>query len=466
MKSSKILYIILLLGFSFMMCNAKEAKDFTVVIDPGHGGKDAGAVESIYTEKDINLNVALKLGEMLKKKLGNVNVVFTRHNDTFVSLQGRADIANKAKGDLFISIHTNSLDKNNKNRETASGSSVYVLGLHKDNNNLDVARRENSVIKLEKGYEQNYGFDPNSDESYIIFEMAQKKNLSQSIKFANEVQKQLVGTAGRRDRGVHQAGFWVLWATSMPSVLVELDFICNKNSVLYLNSEEGQKKLAESIFNAVKSYYESYSANKKKNRTAENIEVQKPENGETLLAKVESNRAERRLATESSSIRKNTSPAGRKRRSASSKSISEKTNYESADLVVNSGDVKENSSIKIIEEQLAMDNPQEEKAVSEKKTSTNVRKERKSGGRHKAKIDKYKLIYAIQLFESEKHLSSNDAVFHGLKPIKVFKDKDKYKYFYSESENKSEVDRQLQMVKEIIPEAFIIQNYKRVSSNS
>ncbi len=230
-------------------------KDFTVVLDAGHGGKDHGAIDHGAREKDINLSVALKLGKLIEKKMKDVDVVYTRDDDTFLTLQERADKANKSKGDLFISIHTNSVDKANKNRNSVCGASVYVLGLHKDQNNMEVARRENSVIEYEKDFKAKYsGFDPSKDESYIIFEMAQKKNLSLSIDFADKAQRQLVGHAGRRDRGVHQAGFWVLWATSMPAVLVELDFICNPDCAKYLTSDKGVEEMAEALFSAFKDY--------------------------------------------------------------------------------------------------------------------------------------------------------------------------------------------------------------------
>ncbi len=159
--------------FSPFETKAKErAEDFTVVIDAGHGGKDAGATDNGAKEKDINLGVALQLESIIKKKMKSAQVVMTRKNDSYLTLQERADKANKAKGDLFISIHTNSVDKSNKNRKTVSGSSVYALGLHKDDNNMRVAQRENSVIELESNFEQKYsGFDPSKDESYIIFEM-------------------------------------------------------------------------------------------------------------------------------------------------------------------------------------------------------------------------------------------------------------------------------------------------------
>lgn len=234
---------------------AAGQQQFTVVLDAGHGGHDSGAAENGVKEKDINLAVALATGKLIENNLKNVKVVYTRSDDTFRTLQERANIANSAKGNLFISVHTNSVDKSSKNRNTVAGAQVYALGLHKDANNMSVARRENSVIELEKNYQEKYsGFDPNKDESYIIFEMAQKGNLARSVKFAGEVEKQLVNVAGRKDRGVHQAGFWVLWATSMPSVLVELDFICNPESATYMNSDKGVAQMSQAIFNAVKSY--------------------------------------------------------------------------------------------------------------------------------------------------------------------------------------------------------------------
>ncbi len=235
----------------------KEKDKITIVLDPGHGGKDFGATENGAKEKEINLTVAKKLKELIDKKLKDVNVVMTRSTDVYLTLQQRADVANDAGGDLFMSIHVNSVDKKTRTRQSAKGSSVYVLGLHRDQDNMKVAMRENSVIELENDYKEKYsGFDPSKDESYIIFEMAQKRNLGESIRVASDAQNELVETAGRANRGVRQAGFWVLWATSMPAVLVELDFICNPESVKYMTSEKGENELAESLFNAIKKFVE------------------------------------------------------------------------------------------------------------------------------------------------------------------------------------------------------------------
>lgn len=227
------------------------AKDFVVVIDAGHGGKDGGAVGTFAKEKDITLNVAKLLGSKISDECENIKVVYTRDSDKYLTLQQRANIANRAKGDLFISIHVNSVDLNSPGRTNVAGSSVFTLGLHKTKDNLDVAMRENSVIKMEDNYTTVYsGFDPNSAESYIIFEMNQNKHMLKSINLASSIQDELTTNAGREDKGVRQAGFWVLWATNMPSVLVELDFICNPTQEKFLSSTDGQEQLANSIFNA------------------------------------------------------------------------------------------------------------------------------------------------------------------------------------------------------------------------
>lgn len=245
----------LLLSTSFSSYAEKEKDCVTIVLDPGHGGKDFGAVENGAKEKEINLEVARKLRSLIEHRLKGVDVVMTRSNDVYLTLQERAEIANDANGDLFMSIHVNSVDKKNPRRQSIQGSSVYVLGLHRDQDNMKVAMRENSVIELESDYKEKYsGFDPSKDESYIIFEMAQKRNLGESIRVAADAQNELVGTAGRGNRGVRQAGFWVLWATSMPAVLVELDFICNSQSVKFMTSDEGIERLAESLYNSIKKF--------------------------------------------------------------------------------------------------------------------------------------------------------------------------------------------------------------------
>lgn len=252
---------ILTAGVGCQIVANSSLDEFIVVIDAGHGGKDYGAIGAITNEKSINLAVAKKFGEKIKSISKNIKVVYTRDKDVFIPLSDRAKIANKAKGDLFVSIHVNSVSKKNKNRKKIAGSEVYTVGLHKSEDNLAVAQRENSVMTLEADYTETYsGFDPNSIESYIAFELNQSIHIDRSIQFAAEVENQLISTAGRADKGVKQAGFWVLWATSMPSVLVELDFICNPNSEKFMASADGQEKLSTALFNAFVNYYNSVTS--------------------------------------------------------------------------------------------------------------------------------------------------------------------------------------------------------------
>lgn len=241
----------LLLAFSsFPQTHAAETR-FTVVIDAGHGGNDPGAIGRRGKEKNINLSVALKLGRLIRQNCPDTRVVYTRERDVFVPLHRRAEIANDAKADLFISIHTNSVASRNR---SVSGTETYTLGLHRTQENLEVAKKENAVILIEDDYKQRYaGFNPNSSESYIIFEFLQDKNMAQSVSFATSVQK-CFRNANRTDKGVHQAGFLVLRATSMPSVLIELGYITNPTEEAYLMSEQGSSTLAKSIYRAFLNY--------------------------------------------------------------------------------------------------------------------------------------------------------------------------------------------------------------------
>ena len=228
-----------------------EKKDFTVVIDPGHGGRDPGAIGKRGKEKNINLNVALKLGKLIQKNCKDVRIVYTRDKDIFVGLDKRAQIANNAKADLFISIHTNSVARG----RTVRGTETYTLGLHRTEDNLEVAKKENAVILIENDYEQRYaGFNPNSSESYIIFEFLQDRNMEKSVQLATQIQRQFKNTAKRIDKGVHQAGFLVLRETTMPGVLVELGYISTPDEERYLLSESGTDALAQSIYRAFMTY--------------------------------------------------------------------------------------------------------------------------------------------------------------------------------------------------------------------
>lgn len=236
-------FIIAMLQMSSVV--AQNSK-FTVVIDAGHGGHDPGAIGKIAREKDINLAVALQFGELIATNYNDVKVVFTRTTDKYLTLQERASIVNTNHADLFISIHTNSAKSS-----SAYGTESFTLGLAKSKGNLDVAMRENAVMLLEDDYKSKYkGFDPTSVDSYIMFEFMQDKYIDRSISFASEIQNHFKNFAGRSDRGVRQAGFWVLYQSACPSVLVEVGFISNSSEEKYLASSTGQKQIAESIYKA------------------------------------------------------------------------------------------------------------------------------------------------------------------------------------------------------------------------
>ena len=237
--------------------SAAPKRPFVLVIDAGHGGKDAGAVGQLTKEKDINLNVALELGRLVEKNCPDVKVIYTRKTDVFVTLQGRAEIANRNKADLFISVHTNSSPAG---KAAPMGAETYTLGMHRAADNLEVAKRENSVITQESNYKQTYhNFDPRKSESYIIFEFLQDRNMQQSVDLARAIQRHYT-SSGRRNKGVHQAGFLVLRATSMPSVLTELGFISNAEEEKFLHSRHGVETLARAIFDGFKAYRQKHYA--------------------------------------------------------------------------------------------------------------------------------------------------------------------------------------------------------------
>ncbi|MBR0297263.1 MAG: N-acetylmuramoyl-L-alanine amidase [Paludibacteraceae bacterium] len=247
--------IVMLALFAGVLCAAEvpvqRDKPFVVVIDAGHGGTDPGAVGKIAQEKDLNLSVSLLTGKMIKDKYPEVEVLYTRETDVFIPLQKRADFVNKNNANLFICVHTNSSPV-----PAAKGAETFVLGTEKLDRNLDVAMRENAVIKLESDYQTKYhGFDPNSIDSYIMFELMQNQYLDQSLNYASLLQQQFAGTLKRGDRGVRQAAFWVLLKSACPSVLVEMGFISNPEEEKFMASEKGQTDIAASICTAFGSFY-------------------------------------------------------------------------------------------------------------------------------------------------------------------------------------------------------------------
>lgn len=256
----KLLFFIILMSFFIWRPEIKgqTTKIQTVVIDAGHGGKDAGAVGKKAKEKDITLAVAKKTGDYIKKKYPDVKVVYTRTKDVFVELMERARIANRNNADIFISIHCNSV----ANAPKTCGVETFVMGEHRNSANLNVAKRENASILYESDAQDNYdGFDPNSTEAYIAFSFIQSEFKQHSLELAELVQNEMVGKAKRSDRGVQQAGFLVLYKTAMPSILVELGFISNPTEEAYMMSAEGQDNLASAIYRAFCAYKTNYEKN-------------------------------------------------------------------------------------------------------------------------------------------------------------------------------------------------------------
>ncbi len=236
------------------MGQTKSVPDYVlkkVVIDAGHGGKDPGAVGSIVYEKDVVLSIALKLGELIKKNIKDVEVVYTRDKDIFIPLHKRSEIANKNKADLFISIHANAIE----NRPDVYGAETFTMGVNREKRNFEVAKKENAVITLEKDYTTTYqGYDPNSVESFIMFDLLSDNSQENSLRFASYVQDEMVEGNKRYDRGVKQDAFIVLILSSMPRVLVEVGYLTNKKEEKYLASKRGQKECANAIFKAFKRY--------------------------------------------------------------------------------------------------------------------------------------------------------------------------------------------------------------------
>ena len=370
-------------------CSTAWAKDFVVVIDPGHGGHDPGAVGRISKEKNINLNVALKLGRLIKNNNGDVKVVFTRSTDIFIPLDRRAEIANDTKADLFISIHTNSV----AGSKTAKGASTWTLGLAKSEANLAVAKRENSVILYESDYKTRYaGFNPNSAESYIIFEFMQDKYMSQSVHLASLVQKEFRNTCNRIDRGVHQAGFLVLKASAMPSILVELGFISTPEEEEYLNTEEGTSSLSKGIYRAFLRYKREH-------------EIRVNGSSRTVIPKeIEDGTTETVVSVPDSS----------KKDSSSGVSQSQEVKQERK---------AERTVLPLVE------------------TNTATKNE---------------IIFKIQILTSSSPLKSTDKRFKGLKDVEYYQEGGLYKYTYSASSDYNKVLRTKRSITTDFKDAFII----------
>ena len=377
---------------------------FTLVIDAGHGGHDAGALGAISKEKDINLNVALAFGRYVEQNLPDVQVIYTRKTDVFIPLHQRADIANKAKADLFISVHTNSVVPGHY----AKGFQVYTLGMHRAKDNLDVAMRENSVISMEKGYQQTYqGFDPKSSESYIMFEFMQNSNMEKSVELARLIQRSVCSSANRIDKGVHQAGFLVLRESYMPSCLIELGFITAADEEEFLNSPDGIDAMAKGIYNAFVKYKNMYD-------THIVVPYKAADNRKISVTRVVP-----------------VPPSGQPNL------VSSNTRTQST---------KKNPTKKTIKE-----TPKKETSVSSSnKTKTDTKKD------NKVSVPINAPIFKVQVIASSRQLRPGCEQFKGHKDIECTQEGSWYKYTIGNSTNYNEIARLREKLKKDFPQAFVI----------
>lgn len=464
----KLLLSLFFLFATILIVSADD--DFVLVIDPGHGGRDAGAVRGNYKEKDINLGVALALGRLIESNMKDVKVVYTRKNDKFVDLYKRAEIANKAKANLFVSIHTNSTASRTT---TAQGADTYILGLARSEENLAVAKRENSVILLEDNYNKRYeGFDPNSPESNIIFEFMTDKYMEQSLEFAGLVQKGFTNIAKRRDRGVRQAGFLVLRESAMPSVLIELGFINNPSEAKYLSASTGQRSMASAIYTGIKRYIDDFNKkqgqvstrNTKAESRTKTVESrpQVPENSrtETVSRRGESSRSD--TETIVSSRTTSTRPYISK-----NKDINELANT----VPVNQVEIEQQEQPVQMEEEMEESVPVVSRVsgVTERETVREVVRKtepvvKTENNQPKGNVQSDEIEYRVQFLISQRKLPANSSQFKGLSPVEEYKDGGIYKYTYGSSTSETEALRIRNEIRNKFKDAFVVKfkNGKRI----
>ena len=410
-------------------------KQFTLVIDAGHGGHDAGAVGSLTKEKIINLNVALAFGRLVEQNCPDVKVIYTRKSDAFIPLHTRADIANRNKADLFISIHTNSLPKGRISR----GLETYTLGMHRAADNLAVAKRENEVILYEKDYRQRYqGFDPNSSESYIMFEFMQDHNMAQSVELAKYVQRRTCAVAGRSDKGVKQAGFLVLRETSMPSCLIELGFISTPDEERYLNSSNGVNQLGRGIYQAFLDYKRKYD-------TAVSVDYKEPpQQQQEAVTEKESKKDKKRRQKEAEeqAAREQATreQAAREQATRDSLAKAQRQQPQESAPVAASGSPADTPASPVAAS--PTDAPAVPSAPSASAQSTAPRLSAP--------------IFMVQILASGSKLPANSPHFKGLKGVNSYQEGGLYKFTIGASTDYNEISQLRKSVLAKFPQAFII----------
>jgi N-acetylmuramoyl-L-alanine amidase len=423
-----MIFCTIIAGNSFSSTTVHQnSRQFTVVIDPGHGGNDPGAVSKNIREKDVVLGIGLKLGKLISENNPEVKVIFTRNTDVFIPLIDRSRIANKSKADLFISIHANICAT-----PSTRGTETFFLGPAREGENFDVAKKENSVILLEDDYSTTYeGFDPNSSESYIMFEMAQSAYLKQSLYFADDIQHQFKSRNDSPNRGVKQAGFLVLRMSSMPSVLIETGFISNPTEANYLNSEEGQQHIAFSVYEAFKKF---------KNKTSGTVAANTPE----VIA----------------SHQKNQEPSSKQEVHAENQKAAEKKKVE-VDSTINS---QKAGPEKVETTSLADSNMTVKTKANSKKAEPEKVETSSSSDSNKAVITNPAAYYSVQIAASITSMEPNAGNFKGLKDVRREKDDKYYRYYIGNEDSVGKLTNLFKQAKLKFPQAFIVSfvNGKRI----
>lgn len=450
----------------------------TIVIDAGHGGKDPGSLGKKNKEKDITLAIALKVGKYIEERLPDVKVIYTRNTDVFVELQERAEIANRNKADLFISIHCNANPK-----KEPHGSETYVMGIKNEKGKVDVAKRENASILLEDNYLKKYdGFDPNSDEAYIIFSMYQGAYLDQSLNLSAKIQKQYKEKAGRADKGVKRASLWVLWRTAMPSLLTEVGFITNPDEEKFIGSEQGQDYIAGCIFRALREY--KNEAEGKNLKYDDDLEKQAPYKPIKDTTEV-NNEVDKTAQNESKKESIKKEPATVKDsvsniKTNQSKEIiadTAKKNVKESALETDSKPQKENKTDNKNSIRLETDSV---KTKANDSTKTAV-KHKDIGKMYKNKIEKLKkdsvktidtlnskTVYKVQIASGGKNISLNSEKFKNIDKIGEYEYNGTTKYTAGEFETEKEaIKLQNELRKKGFPDAFVVafRNGNRVPLN-
>lgn len=445
MKKQFVFIFIMVLTFFAAETDAQDK--FVLVIDAGHGGRDTGAPGLISKEKDLTLRYALAFGKAVEKYCPDVKVIYTRKTDRFLELWQRAEIANKNKADFFISVHINALDGG----RTARGFQTYTLGKGRKGRgiltNLEVAKRENSVIFLEKDYKQTYqGFDPNSAESNIMFEFIQDQNMERSVEMAKMMQRNVCDATGRNDLGAHQENLAVLRLTSMPGCLVELGFISTPDEERFLNTEEAVDKFSKGMLNAFIRFKNKYYGGKTKliavspdSPAVEQTPVEKPARllqEEMSTKPVVETRTTVRAAREPMAEKPATETVGKVMPVA-----------EKPTLMTGSGEtdshVKPDGNVR--------QQPKEE----EQKQPENTRKEA---------LNPDLPVFKVQIFTSRRTLRNDDARFKGIKDVEYYLEDDLVKYTIGASNDYQALNRFRQKLTDKFPEAFIVAflNNKRI----